>query len=313
MQLVEKLLFTVLFLSLAFVGGFELYLNSSTRLDKREIFIPQGSNKKVVSHLQKKEGINLTFIDAYILSSYGGAKSGFVRFSSNNIPRRKFLKELAHPTLLMQNLLFIPGETTHFFFKSIATKLNLSYDKLMDEYKKLSPYSEGVILADTYRVAVNMKEKGVVAYLLKFSIAKHKRLAKKYFGDYDQKSWFKKITIASIIQKEAGSIAEMPKISSVIYNRIQKGMKLQMDGTLNYGKYSHTKITSSRIKTDSSNYNTYKIEGLPKNPVSCVQIEAIDAAINPTKTKYLYFVKGKANEHIFATTYQKHLSNIHRK
>ena len=261
----------------------------------------------------QKKGVNLSFIDAYILSSYGGAKSGYVRYSSNNVPRRKFLKELANPTLLMQNLLFIPGETTHFFFESIAKKLNLSYDKLMDEYKKLSPYPEGVIFPDTYRVAVNMKEKGVVAYLLKFSIAKHKRLAKKYFGEYDQKSWFKKIIIASIIQKEAGNIAEMTKISSVIYNRIQKGMKLQMDGTLNYGKYSHIKVTPSRIKNDTSSYNTYKIRGIPKNPVSCVQMEAIEAAINPSKTKYLYFVKGKGNKHIFSTTYQKHLSNINRK
>ena len=48
----------------------------------------------------------------------------------------------------------------------------------------------------------------------------------------------------------------MPKVSSVIYNRLKKDMPLQMDGTLNYGKYSHIKVTPKRIKTDKSGFNT---------------------------------------------------------
>ena len=54
-----------------------------------------------------------------------------------------------------------------------------------------------------------------------------------------RKKWFKILTIASIIQKEAANDAEMPLVASVIYNRLDKGMRLQMDGTLNYGIYSH--------------------------------------------------------------------------
>jgi UPF0755 protein len=87
-------------------------------------------------------------------------------------------------------------------------------------------------------------------------------------------------------------------------------MKLQMDGTLNYGKYSHIKITPKRIREDSSYYNTYKYEGVPKYPVCNVSLEAIKAAIFPTKSDYLYFMKAKNGKHNFTRYYSTHLSNI---
>jgi len=99
-------------------------------------------------------------------------------------------------------------------------------------------------------------------------------------------------------------------VSSVIYNRIRKGMKLQMDGTLNYGKYSHIKITPKRIKQDKSIYNTYLHKGLPSLPVCNVSIKAIKAAIFPAKTNYLYFMKNKNNLHDFTCNYSTHMLNI---
>ena len=83
-----------------------------------------------------------------------------------------------------------------------------------------------------------------------------------------------------------------------------------MDGTLNYGKYSHTKVTSKMIKEDDSEYNTYKINALPKTPVCVVEIKSIKAAIYPDKTPYLYFVKKSAKSHIFSKTYKEHEKHI---
>lgn len=99
----------------------------------------------------------------------------------------------------------------------------------------------------------------------------------------------------------------MPKIASVIYNRLKKGMKLQMDGTLNYGIYSHVKVTPQRIRQDNSSYNTYKFTGLPKEAVCNVSLAAIRAAIFPLKTDYLYFVRDKnTGVHIFSTNIDDH-------
>jgi UPF0755 protein len=151
-----------------------------------------------------------------------------------------------------------------------------------------------------------------VKILLKISDKKMRELSKKIFGTYNEKKWFQYVAIASVIQKESANKEEMPIVSSVIYNRIKKGMKLQMDGTLNYGKYSHIKVTPKRIREDKSIYNTYKINGIPSVPVCNVSIEAIQAAIFPKETNYLYFMKSKNGTHNFSCNYSTHIRNVRR-
>lgn len=85
-----------------------------------------------------------------------------------------------------------------------------------------------------------------------------------------------------------------------------------MDGTLNYGKYSHVKVTAKRIREDKSSFNTYLHRGVPKQAVCNVSLDAIKAAIFPLSTDYLYFMKNKNNVHDFTRNYSTHLSNIKR-
>jgi len=85
-----------------------------------------------------------------------------------------------------------------------------------------------------------------------------------------------------------------------------------MDGTLNYAKYSHLKVTPKRIRNDTSIYNTYKHKGVPSIPVCNVGFEAIKAAVFPAKTNYLYFMKSKNGTHDFSRNYSTHLRNIKR-
>jgi len=102
----------------------------------------------------------------------------------------------------------------------------------------------------------------------------------------------------------------MPIIASVIENRLNKGMKLQMDGTLSYGKYSHKTITSKRIRKDTSYYNTYIHGGIPPAPLCTVSIEALRAALHPKKTNYLYFMLNKKGRHDFSASYKQHVKHI---
>jgi len=152
-----------------------------------------------------------------------------------------------------------------------------------------------------------MNEEQLIKHLLGLTEARYKQYSEKIFGLYNKKNWYNYIIIASVIQKESASKDEMPMVSSVVYNRLKKNMKLQMDGTLNYSKYSHIKVTPSMIRNDKTSYNTYKYRGFPDDPVCAIEFESIKAAIFPIKSNYLYFMKSSdGSKHHFSTTYSKH-------
>ena len=274
------------------------------------LFIPKGSTNDTVSYLNKT-GYDLNIIDKIMLRSIGFIQSGWISIDENKLTKMDFLYKLTTSKAALKNITLIPGETSYIFLKHLAKELNLSEEKLQKVYKKHAYKLDGNILADTYSLPYGMNEDHLILYLLSQSSNKYEEFSKKIFGIYDKKKWYYYLSLASVIQKEAASIEEMPIVSSVIHNRLRRGMKLQMDGTLNYGKYSHIRITANRIKEDKSSYNTYKFKGLPKNPVSAVSLNAIKAAIFPVKSDYLYFVKNnKTGLHKFSKSYKSHVNNI---
>lgn len=121
------------------------------------------------------------------------------------------------------------------------------------------------------------------------------------------------ITLASIIQKEAGMKAEMGKVSSVLHNRIESPDygKLQCDVTINYVNDYVT--DSPYIDSDSSKfaelYNTYKCKGLPAGPICNPGIDAIKAALYPEDTNYFFFVTDSEKNYYYASTYKEHQEN----
>lgn len=97
------------------------------------------------------------------------------------------------------------------------------------------------------------------------------------------------LTIASLIEKEAGSDDERATIASVIYNRLNAGMKLQLDSTINYINNTSTfNITNADMEIDDP-YNTYMYEGLPPGPICSPGMASIMAAIEPESTDYWYW------------------------
>ncbi|MGC9351817.1 MAG: endolytic transglycosylase MltG, partial [Sulfurovum sp.] len=179
-------------------------------------------------------------------------------------------------------------------------------------YNQDAVYPEAAIYADTYYVPFGINEEQLIAFLLKESSRQYQKISQKIYGTYDPKQWLRILTVASIIQKEAANTKEMPLVSSVIYNRLKKRMPLQMDGTLNYGEYSHIKVTPERIRNDKSRFNTYRYKGLPPSPIGAVSFDAIIAAIKPAKTDYLYFMKNRQGTHNFTKSYRGHRQNIQK-
>ena len=286
------------------------YLNKPIYTPK-VLYIPAGSINKIITQLQS-QNYDVCKIDSFILRLLGSPQGGWIDMQTNMNTKADFLYKLTTSKAALQNITLIPGETTYVFLNQLANNLHLNRTKLQNSFDKYAPVKEGVFIPNTYKLPIGITEEKLIKVLLNISHKKMKELSLKFFGIYNEKKWFRYVAIASIIQKESANKAEMPLVSSVIYNRIKKGMKLQMDGTLNYGKYSHQKVTPYRIKHDITTYNTYKHKGLPDAPVCNVSIDAIQAAIFPQKTNYLYFMKSKNGMHDFSCNYSTHLLNIRR-
>ncbi|WP_373886203.1 endolytic transglycosylase MltG [Campylobacter hyointestinalis] len=276
------------------------------------VYLPSGSVGEIISYLTQRN-FNVNKFDKYVLVFMGFPQSGWIEIGSEKLSKFDFLYKLTTAKAAMQSITLIPGETTKYFLKQIADELNLNYSVLIKEYEAQSPIKEGYLVPETYKVPKGISEKHLIYYMVNLSTKYHRQISQKIFGEWDEKKWFNFLIIASVIQKEAADASEMPIVSSVIYNRLKKGMKLQMDGTLNYDLYSHDKVTSERIREDKSRYNTYLYEGLPPSPVCNVSLDAIKAAIFPKKTDFLYFVRNpKTLKHTFSKNYESHIREINK-
>jgi UPF0755 protein len=118
------------------------------------------------------------------------------------------------------------------------------------------------------------------------------------------------ITVASILESEGSRAQDLPKIARAIYNRLDQGMALQSDATVNYanGK-SGSVFTTSEDRANPSPYNTYVHTGLPPGPIGAPGEKTIEAALNPADGPWLYWVTVnlRTGETRFNTTYEGHL------
>ncbi|HWI40859.1 MAG TPA: endolytic transglycosylase MltG [Verrucomicrobiae bacterium] len=165
--------------------------------------------------------------------------------------------------------------------------------------------AEGYLMPSTYNVPLDIDEAGMVSLMVKqFHSSMHQTLDPRVKAA--GLSWREVLTLASMIEKEAVVPAERPLISSVFHNRLRKNMRLQSDPTAVYGVRAFTgKVTRADILRPTS-HNTYCISGLPPGPIGNPGKEAVEAALTPAQTPYLYFVAKKDGSHHFSTTLAEH-------
>ena len=119
-------------------------------------------------------------------------------------------------------------------------------------------------------------------------------------SDYDV------IKLASIVEREAVTDGQRPKVASVFFNRLKAGMALQSDATMMY--VTGGEVTADDLKTESP-YNTYLNAGLTPTPICTPSVDSIKAVLSPDDTDYLYFYITQTDEW-FSSTYDEHLQAI---
>lgn len=118
------------------------------------------------------------------------------------------------------------------------------------------------------------------------------------------------LTMASILEEEARTMETRQMIAGILWKRIEIGMPLQVDATFMYinGKNTY-ELTTADLRDDSSPYNTYAYKDLPPGPISNPGLDAIWAALNPTKSNYLYYLSDKSGNMYYARTFEEHKEN----
>lgn len=200
-------------------------------------------------------------------------------------------------------------------FVQIIEAGDFDYDFLADAQNNKNKL-EGYLMPNTYIIEEGISEEEILKVMLnQFEEDAYDayvgHLAQSELGPSSKYSLNEIVVIASIIERECKVDSERPLVASVIYNRLEKGMALQMCSTVQYvlGKQKEV-LTITDTKIDSP-YNTYINPGLPPGPIASPGMASIKAALNPADTDYLYFVvseklDGTSN---FSATYDKFLKD----
>ncbi|MET7359958.1 endolytic transglycosylase MltG [Streptomyces sp. NPDC005562] len=169
---------------------------------------------------------------------------------------------------------------------------------------------EGYLFPATYPIDSRSTPASVLSYMVNTAQQKFGGGQVTAGADQNAANGYQTVTIASMIEAEAGSKEDMGKVARVIQNRLDRGMPLQMDSTINYALNRSTLATSERDTQIKSPYNTYARMGLPPTPISNPGEEAMRAAVNPTPGDWLYFVTVKPGDTRFTASFEEHQKNV---
>lgn len=162
---------------------------------------------------------------------------------------------------------------------------------------------QGYLFPKTYRVKKGTKPEAIIEMMLDQFDAEMADIDLKYAKSKGL-DLNEVVTLASIIEREVRLAREYPLVSSVIYNRLDAGMRLQLDSTVFYFLPRGTKVITKADLANQNPFNTYQHAGLPPGPLANPGARALKAAAKPAKTKYYYYVlTGKDGSQTFATNY----------
>lgn len=198
----------------------------------------------------------------------------------------------------------------------IADLLEANIPSYQSSWRASLAANEGYLFPDTYLIPREATIDQIIALMKNNFENKYASLQSEQTNKMTKNDI---VTIASLIEREAKFASDRPMVASVIVNRLKLGMVLNIDATVQYilGYQASEKswwkrdLTAADLKINSA-YNTYTNAGLPPSPIANPGSAAIEAALNPAKTNYLYYVSDNKGHLHFATTLEGHNANVEK-
>ncbi|MDR7427634.1 MAG: endolytic transglycosylase MltG [Armatimonadota bacterium] len=292
---------------------------------QRVVVIPPGASLDQIAGVLAEAGVlrsPLAFILAARIRGVGGRlQSGEYLLSAAMSPL-EILEKLVRGQVLLHRVTIPEGYTADQIADLVAMKglaereaflrlVREEGDSFAFDFLEGRRNLEGYLFPDTYAFPRGLVERQIVqAMLARFDqrVSPELRREIRALG----MTLHEAITVASMVEREARLEAERPIIAGVIYNRLRRGWRLEIDATVLYalGRRGGP-LTAADLLVDSP-YNTYRQAGLPPGPIGNPGLAAIEAAARPSSTPYLFYVLRPDGSHAFSTTLQEHLRNIRR-
>ncbi len=306
-------------LAILAVVGFVYYQNSRTSETVKVSIKPGATTEDISGLLAKNDVIDNAFLfRLYVKRNKADEKlqAGEYHLETNMSYKQALDKLVKGPFMKYYRVVFPEGLTVEEIAETVDSKTPISKEDFIAaavKSKHDQPFLsgirteslEGYLFPKTYTVTEKTTASDFVDLML-WQFQKETNVLDFSFAKNRGLDVYQIITIASMIEKEVQLDEERPRVSSVIYNRLDQEMLLQMCSTVQYVLPVRKKeLTYSDLEIDSP-YNTYKYTGIPPGPIANPGIDAIKAALDPVKADYLYFVlTGEDGSHTFTSSYEE--------
>jgi len=306
---------TLLILALTMVGGMIAWgaaqmEQPGTFSDNTVFEVKAGDRLKSVSERLAEEGLISNGMIFRIAARSAGDEQK-LKFGEYEIPGYASMNDvldLLKSGRALSYQVTVPEGLTSFQIVTLLGEEPL----LSGDIKEIPP--EGSLAPDTYLISKGDKRSSLIR---RMTLAQHKIITEAWAlraEGLPLETPDDALTLASIIEKETGVADERRKVASVFINRLNRGMKLQTDPTVIYGVTKGKGnlgrgLRQSELRTKTP-WNTYVIEGLPETPIANPGKAAIEAALNPETTNFVFFVADGTGGHAFAETIGQHNKNV---
>jgi UPF0755 protein len=294
-------------LVLCVVYGLLLFSPVVNTTEKR-ITIEKGYSVTKTSELLEQEGIISSALAFNILARFDkeSIKSGQYIFEVGTIELQQVFNRLSSADYgdVYERLTIPEGSTNRQIADTIKRS---SFEIDLEKFDVLTEGTEGYLFPDTYNFLPDTDVETIIDVMKSTFDAKIKSLELEITKS--KRTLEEIIIMASLIEKEAtGNIEEKKIVSGILWKRLDQGMLLQVDAPF---QYIHGVVRAADLRKDGP-YNTYTRLGLTPTPIGNPGLDSIIAALEPTSTRYYYYLHGKDGLIRYGVNYNQHINNINR-